>query len=58
MAVPAARRFKRRLRFVCYASAMRLMIFLFAIVFLIIVDQAWFGGHYTSMLARLLRQWV
>jgi len=36
---------------------MRLMIVLFAIVFLIIVDQAWFGGHYTSMLARMLRQW-
>jgi hypothetical protein len=36
---------------------MRLMIFLFALVFLIIVDQAWFSGHYLSMLARLLRQW-
>jgi hypothetical protein len=49
---------QRPLTFRCYASAMRLMIFLFAVVFLIIVDQAWFGGHYTSMLARLLRQWV
>jgi hypothetical protein len=36
---------------------MRLMIVLFIAVFLIIVDQAWYGGHYLSMIARLLRQW-
>jgi hypothetical protein len=46
--------------YVSYATfrAMRLMIFLFALVFLVIVDQAWFGGHYTSMVARMLRQWI
>jgi hypothetical protein len=36
---------------------MRLMIVLFTVVFLMIVDQAWFSGHYLSMLVRLLRQW-
>ena len=35
---------------------MRLMIVLFIAVFLIILDQAWFGGHYLSMIARMLRQ--
>ena len=35
---------------------MRLMIVLFVGVFLIIVDQAWFSGHYLSLLARMLRQ--
>ena len=31
------------------------MIVLFVAVFLIIVDQAWFGGHYLSLIARGLR---
>jgi hypothetical protein len=34
---------------------MRLMIVIFVAVFLIIVDQAWFSGHYLSLLARGLR---
>jgi hypothetical protein len=49
--------FKGRLPWSDTLGLMRLMIVLFVIVFLIIVDQAWFGGHYTSMLARMLRQW-
>jgi hypothetical protein len=31
---------------------MRLMIALFLLVFLIILDQTWFGGHYLNMAAR------
>jgi hypothetical protein len=34
---------------------MRLMIVLFVLVFLIILDQAWFGGHYLDMVARTTR---
>jgi len=40
------------------AKLMQWVVGIFAVVVMLIVDQAWYYGHYTALLARLLSRWI